>query len=92
MISTETRSMSPKKLRYRLYRIMNGSPVDPSDGVREYFEALNDFGGWENFAITWDVCFPEEPTDKKPWEIKVVNESLFKRHNLVDAKKTRKKG
>lgn len=78
MISKEIRSLSSKALRYRLYRIMNNVPLDPFDGVQEFFEKEENFGGWENFAITWDVEFLEHPTIQKPWSIKLIDDSLVK--------------
>jgi len=54
-IPMELRELSRRKLRYRLYRIQNGNPVDKDDGIKQFFEGQEEFDGWHNFAVTWDV-------------------------------------
>ncbi len=44
-----------RALRYRLYRIKNGNPVESGDNIKEFFEVQDGFDGWENFTFTWDV-------------------------------------
>lgn len=49
-----------RRIRYWLYRfkneeqggaLSNGSP----DGLRDHFERLPGFDGWEQFAVSWDI-------------------------------------
>ena len=55
MLTENIKSLTKKQVRYRLYRIANGNPVDADDGLKEYIEAQDYFGGWDNFASTWDI-------------------------------------
>lgn len=54
-ISQELRKLSRRKLRYILFRIQNGNPVDGSDDIKTFFEFQDRFDGWHNFTNTWDV-------------------------------------
>ena len=54
-VKLEVRELNRHYVRYRLFRIQNGIPVDPEDGIKEYFESQPDFDGWHNFNKTWDV-------------------------------------
>ena len=49
------KDMPRSDIRYKLYRLRNGNEVDPNDGIRVYYESLPNFGGFEKFAIRWDI-------------------------------------
>jgi hypothetical protein len=54
-VKLDVRELNRRKLRYRLFRIQNGIPVDSEDGLQGYFETQAAFDGWHNFNRTWDV-------------------------------------
>jgi hypothetical protein len=54
-VKLDVRELNRRKLRYRLFRIQNGIPVDSEDGLQGYFETQPEFDGWHNFNKTWDV-------------------------------------
>ena len=54
-VKLDIRELDRRKLRYRLFRIQNGIPVDLEDGLQGYFEGQRHFDGWHNFNKTWDV-------------------------------------
>lgn len=54
-VDKEVRKLGRRQLRYRLYRIKTGSPVDPSDGLKSHYESQDEFDGWHNFGETWDT-------------------------------------
>lgn len=54
-VKKNMRELGRRKLRYRLYRIKTGTPVDSSDGLKSHFESQDEFDGWHNFGITWDT-------------------------------------
>lgn len=49
-----------KRARYWCYRIQNevtgGAEANPPRGFKEFIEGLENFGGWKQFAITWDLA------------------------------------
>jgi len=51
------------EVRYRLYRkrkeAQDGVPYDLEEWIIDFFEEQEDFLGWENFAIYWDVHYEE---------------------------------
>lgn len=53
-VDQKTRKLGRRKLRYRLYRIKSGDPVK-KDGLKAHFESQDEFDGWQNFGVTWDV-------------------------------------
>lgn len=53
-VDKDVRSFRRRDIRYRLYRIRSGDPV-ADDGLKSHFESQDDFDGWHNFAVTWDV-------------------------------------
>jgi len=59
-VSKDARNLNRRKLRYRLYRIRSGDSVDPKDGLKAHFESQDNFDGWHNFGITWDVGSEDE--------------------------------
>lgn len=54
-VKKDARGLGRRKLRYRLYRIKTGAPVDPNDGLKQHFESQDEFDGWHNFGVTWDT-------------------------------------
>lgn len=54
-VDQDVRKLGRRKLRYRLYRIKTGVPIDPSDGLKEHYESQDEFDGWHNFGVTWDT-------------------------------------
>lgn len=64
-MSSEARNIRGlrKHIRYQLYRLKSeaeGRACNVSDeGFKEKFECQSGFGGWKNFAMTWDVKLDE---------------------------------
>lgn len=54
-VPLKLRELPRRKLRYRLFRIQNGIPLDDSNEIQSYFEGQPAFDGWHNFTVTWDV-------------------------------------
>ena len=54
-VSQEIRTLNRSGVRYRLYRIKNNIEMDTEDGIRTFFEGQDEFDGWHNFTVTWDV-------------------------------------
>lgn len=73
-IKLAVRKFSRRELRYRLFRIQNDIPVDPEDGLQEYFESQEEFDGWHNFTKTWDVK-KEDKWPKGHWEAQPLRKS-----------------
>lgn len=48
-----------KAIRYKLYRLRTEAQgrvaAEVEDEFREFYEKQEGFGGWKNFAMTWDV-------------------------------------
>ena len=53
-VDPDTRKLGRRKLRYRLYRIKTGTPLQ-DDGLKAHFESQPQFDGWHNFGVTWDT-------------------------------------
>lgn len=54
-VKKDARALGRSDVRYRLYRIANGNPMEPKDGLQKHFETQDEFDGWQNFSATWDV-------------------------------------
>jgi len=68
-----------KKIRYKLYRVrtevLGKGASGQKNAFRKKFEEQPFFGGWRNFAITWDVAFDDpfrivhkEHSELEEWE------------------------
>jgi len=67
-----------RKVRYWLFRFRTEAEGGPKAtgaprGMRKYFEEQEGFGGWIDFAVTWDVN-PEEPLQIVPRRFSVWEE------------------
>lgn len=63
-------TLTKRQVRYWCFRFkteaLDGVPaVDAPAGLRAYFEALEWFSGWKDFALSWDVK-ESEPLAIKP--------------------------
>lgn len=54
-VKKDVRELGRRKVRYRLYRIQSEKLVDKNDGLKAHFESQDEFDGWHNFGVTWDV-------------------------------------
>lgn len=59
-VAKDTRELGRRAVRYRLYRIKAGDPL-ATDGLKAHLESQDEFDGWHNFGVTWDVG------DEGPW-------------------------
>ncbi len=58
--SAQLRALPKRKVRYWCFRfkteVLEGVPAEGApEGLRQYFEALEWFSSWEDFAVKWDV-------------------------------------
>lgn len=90
MLTEDAKKLSRREVRYRLFRIMNGNPVDVEDGIKKHYEAEDCFQGWQNFAISWDIGREEEDPEGH-WSAHIIDVSLYWEHNLTSAKASRQK-
>jgi hypothetical protein len=80
-----------RQLRYWFYRIKTeldgGVPAEEPRGLRQEFESKVGFGGWTEFAKSWDV------SEGAPWEIvrrKYSEEELWNWTLLAESRELRK--
>jgi len=69
----EFTQLSRRKLRYWLFRfrteaIQSVSTNSAPKGMKEFFENLEGFTNWKEFAVTWDVP-PGDPRQPVPMKI-----------------------
>lgn len=68
------RELTRRKVRYWCFRFKTEEVefvpcTDAPAGLKGYFESLEWFSGWKQFAVTWDV------RDESPLSIKPLKES-----------------